>query len=228
MSDAVLSLRGVRRSFGMGDARLEVLKGLDIEVMEGEFLAIMGPSGSGKTTLLNILGCLDRPSAGDYYLDQTNVALLPDHKLSTIRNERIGFIFQSFNLIPQLTVLENVEVPLFYSAKSIASREARCIELLKAVRMDHRLRHRPPQLSGGELQRVAFARALVNNPVLILADEPTGNLDQKTGIEVLDLLSELHREGRTIVMITHDPQVAERAERTIRLVDGQIVEPAAA
>jgi putative ABC transport system ATP-binding protein len=223
VSRSVLSLSGVTRAFGEGDARLLVLKGLDIEVKEGEFLAIMGPSGSGKSTLLNILGCLDRPTGGEYYLDDEDVATLSDNRLSAIRNERIGFIFQSFNLIPQLTVLENVEVPLFYSTMSVASREPRCIELLKAVKMGHRLRHRPPQLSGGERQRVAIARALVNNPVLVLADEPTGNLDQKTGVEVLDLLSQLHEEGRTIVMITHDPIVAKRAQRVIQLVDGMIV-----
>ncbi|MHC4956797.1 MAG: ABC transporter ATP-binding protein [Planctomycetota bacterium] len=212
----------------MGEARLDVLKGLDIDVKQGEFVAIMGPSGSGKSTLMNILGCLDRPTGGEYWLEGEDVARLNDARLSEIRNERIGFIFQSFNLIPQLTVLENVEVPLFYSDMAIGSREARCIELLAAVKMDHRLKHKPPQLSGGERQRVAIARALVNNPALILADEPTGNLDQKTGQEVLELLENLHDEGRTIVMITHDADVALRAERIIRIVDGFITEGAAA
>jgi putative ABC transport system ATP-binding protein len=228
LSNTVLKLRDIRRAFGMGDARLEVLKGLNIDVQEGEFVAIMGPSGSGKSTLLNILGCLDKPSGGEYWLEGDDVAQLNDARLSEIRNERIGFIFQSFNLIPQLTVLENVEVPLFYSDMTIGSREQRCVELLGRVKMDHRLKHKPPQLSGGERQRVAIARALVNNPALVLADEPTGNLDQKTGQEVLVLLEELHADGRTIVMITHDADVAARAERTIRIVDGHITEGAAA
>jgi len=227
MSDSVLSLRGIRRAFGDGDARLEVLKGLDIEVAEGEFVAIMGPSGSGKSTLLNIIGCLDRPSGGQYFLAGDDVAKLTDARLSEIRNQRIGFIFQSFNLIPQLTVLENVEVPAFYGIGAIVDHEPRCIELLEAVNMGHRLKHKPPQLSGGERQRVAIARALVNDPALVLADEPTGNLDQKTGYEVLALLEQLHAEGRTIVMITHDADVGARAERVIHIVDGHIVEEAA-
>jgi len=223
---SVLSLRGITREFGQGEARLKVLKGLDIEVAEGEFLAIMGPSGSGKSTLLNIVGCLDRPTDGHYLLDGQDVSQLSDNQLSEIRNERIGFVFQSFNLISQLTVLENVEVPLFYSGGTGAARHARCLELLEAVNMEHRLGHRPAQLSGGECQRVAIARALVNDPVLLLADEPTGNLDTKTGLDVLRLMDGLHAEGRTIVMITHDPEVAERAQRRIHIRDGRVEDAA--
>ena len=226
MSEAVLSLRGITREFGEGAARLKVLKGLDIEVKEGEFVAIMGPSGSGKSTLLNIIGCLDRPTEGHYLLEGHDVSQLPDNKLSEIRNERIGFVFQSFNLISQLTVMENVEVPLFYAGGSGASRHARGLKLLEAVNMEHRLGHRPAQLSGGECQRVALARALVNDPVLLLADEPTGNLDTKTGLDVLALMDGLHADGRTIVMITHDPEVAARAQRRIHIRDGRIEDAA--
>ncbi len=222
MSAAVLALQGVTKSYGQGDARVEVLHGLDLEVMPGEFVAIMGPSGSGKSTLLNILGCLDRPTGGAYLLDGEDVADLSDDRLSLIRNGRIGFIFQSYNLIAQLTVLENVKVPLLYRARGRGGEGRRPEDLLETVGLSHRLAHRPSQLSGGECQRVAIARALVNDPILILADEPTGNLDSKTGAEVLELLEGLHRQGRTIVLITHDPAVAKRAGRTVRLQDGRL------
>jgi len=222
VSAAVLALQGVTKSYGQGDARVEVLHGLDLEVMPGEFVAIMGPSGSGKSTLLNILGCLDRPTGGAYLLDGEDVADLSDDRLSLIRNGRIGFIFQSYNLIAQLTVLENVKVPLLYRARGRGGEGRRPEDLLETVGLSHRLAHRPSQLSGGECQRVAIARALVNDPILILADEPTGNLDSKTGAEVLELLEGLHRQGRTIVLITHDPAVAKRAGRTVRLQDGRL------
>jgi len=226
LTDCVLRLEGVTKEYGEGEARLLVLKGIDLEVRRGEFLAIMGPSGSGKSTLLNILGCLDRPTAGSYLFESEDVAGLSDNRLSDIRNRRIGFIFQSFNLIPQLTVLENVGVPLLYGAAPGVAADDRCRELLDAVGLGHRLGHRPPQLSGGERQRVAIARALANDPVLLLADEPTGNLDSRTGKEVLRLMDELHAEGRTIILITHDAEVAERAERRIHIHDGQIAEAA--
>ncbi|MHC4137274.1 MAG: ABC transporter ATP-binding protein [Planctomycetota bacterium] len=226
MSDSVLSLRGITKFFGEGDARLQVLMGIDLEVRRGEFVAIMGPSGSGKSTLLNILGCLDRPTDGEYYLEGENVADLSDNRLSGIRNRRIGFVFQSFNLIPQLTVLENVEVPLHYGRGTKEPDAQRCAGVLEAVGLDHRLAHRPPQLSGGERQRVAIARALVNDPVLVLADEPTGNLDSKTSVEVLGLLEKAHAQGRTIVMITHDTEVARRAQRLVHIQDGRIEEAA--
>jgi len=224
LSDHVLALRGVTKSYGQGDARVEVLHGLDLEVAAGEFVAIMGPSGSGKSTLLNILGCLDRPTGGAYLLDGDDVAGFNDDQLSLIRNGRIGFIFQSYNLIAQLTVLENVKVPLLYRARGQGGGAQRAQELLRTIGLSHRLTHRPSQLSGGECQRVAIARALVNDPILILADEPTGNLDTKTGAEVLELLEGLHRQGRTIVLITHDPAVARRAGRTVRLQDGRLKE----
>jgi len=217
----VLELRSVSKCYGADEARLQVLADIELLVREGEFLAITGPSGSGKSTLLNIIGCLDRPSAGSYLLDGEDVAGLSDNRLSTIRNERIGFIFQSFNLIPQLTVLENVEVPLYYR-RHTGRGERECRELLKTLGMGDRLEHRPAQLSGGERQRVAIARALVNDPVLLLADEPTGNLDSQTGAEVLALIDRIHDEGRTVVMITHDAAIAERAPRRIGLMDGRI------
>ncbi|MDH3591298.1 MAG: ABC transporter ATP-binding protein [Planctomycetota bacterium] len=225
MTEPVLRLEDITRYFGVGDARVQVLMGIDLLVEPGEFLAIMGPSGSGKSTLLNILGCLDRPTSGQYFLHGEDVAKLSDSRLSTIRNERIGFVFQSFNLIPQLTVLENVEVPLLYAADA---KKGRARELLDRVGLSHRLKHRPTTLSGGERQRVAIARSLVCDPVMLLADEPTGNLDSKTGEEVLELMEELHRDGRTIVMITHDPEVSERAQRTLHLRDGLILEAASA
>ena len=226
MTDPVLALQGITKCFGEGDARLEVLKGIDLDVQRGEFVAIMGPSGSGKSTLLNILGCLDRPTEGHYLLEGEDVARLSDNRLSTIRNRRIGFIFQSFNLIPQLTVVENVEVPLHYGRSTDEPVGSRCRRVLEAVGLDHRLGHKPPQLSGGERQRVAIARALVNDPAMLLADEPTGNLDSKTGDEVLQLIEELHREGRTILVITHDLGVAARAQRVIHIHDGRIQEAA--
>ncbi len=221
MSEPVLNLQGITRTYGEGDARVQVLMGIDLRVEQGDFLAIMGPSGSGKSTLLNILGCLDRPTTGSYFLHGEDVAKLSDARLSTIRNERIGFVFQSFNLIPQLTVLENVQVPLLYAAKSHAGRARK---LLDTVGLGHRLRHRPNQLSGGERQRVAIARSLICDPVMLLADEPTGNLDTKTGEDVLQLMETLHHDGRTIVMITHDSEVAERAQRTVHLRDGLMLE----
>jgi ABC-type lipoprotein export system ATPase subunit len=224
VTTAVLALQGVTKSYGQGDARVQVLHGLDLEVRPGEFVAIMGPSGSGKSTLLNILGCLDRPTGGAYLLDGEDVARFNDDQLSRIRNGRIGFIFQSYNLIAQLTVLENVKVPVLYRARGAGGDAARAEQLLNTVGLSHRLTHRPAQLSGGECQRVAIARALVNDPILILADEPTGNLDSKTGAEVLEMLEGLHRQGRTIVLITHDAAVAKRAGRTVRLQDGRLKE----
>jgi len=227
VAKTVIEFDSIDMYYGEGDASLHVLKDVNMVVREGEYVAITGASGSGKSTMLNILGCLDRATNGRYMLHGADVAELDDDELSHIRNSRIGFIFQSFNLIAQLNVLENVEVPVLYSSESIASRRARCKELLAAVGLSERLHHTPPQLSGGERQRVAIARSLINDPLLLLADEPTGNLDTKTGEEVLALMEELHKEGRTIVMITHDPMVAARAQRRIHLIDGAVQEPAA-
>jgi putative ABC transport system ATP-binding protein len=183
----------------------------------------MGPSGSGKSTLLNLLGCLDRPSSGSYMLSDVDVAQMTDDRLAEIRSTQIGFIFQSYNLLAALTVVENIEVPLYYSRRLNPETKQRCIELAKMVGLGERLNHRPTQLSGGQQQRVAIARSLVNNPEFLLADEPTGNLDTKTSHEILDLLERLNQEGRTIIMVTHEPDVAERTKRSIHLLDGRVV-----
>jgi putative ABC transport system ATP-binding protein len=212
----------VQKHYGEGDARLHVLHDVDLEVGEGEFVAIVGQSGSGKSTLLNILGCLDRPSAGSYVLEGEDTATLSDDRLSELRNASIGFVFQSFQLVPQLTVLENVEVPMFYSGVPKAERHRVAEERLAEVGLAGRLHHRPPQLSGGEQQRVAIARALSNGPRLLLADEPTGNLDSATGDQILALIRTLHGSGKTVVMITHDARVAAAAKRRVRILDGRI------
>ena len=218
--DTILKLESLSKSFGSGDATVRVLRSLDLEVRRGEMVGIVGASGSGKTTMLNILGCLDRPTTGHYYLDGHDVSRYTDDELSRIRNRSIGFVFQSFNLIPQLTVLENVDVPLFYMRVPLRERKRRCLALLDAVGLSHRLTHYPTTLSGGEQQRVAIARALVNEPVLVLADEPTGNLDSKSGADVLRLLNDLHAQGRTIVMVTHNPAIAEELPRCVEMKDG--------
>ena len=220
---AVVEAAGLRRWYGAGDARVEVLKGVDLEVGRGEFVAIMGSSGSGKSTLLAILGCLDRPGEGSYRLDSTDVLTLGDDRLSELRLRTIGFVFQSFQLIPQLSILENAEVPLFYAGLPRRERHARARAGLDRVGLGHRLTHRPSQLSGGEQQRAAIARALVLDPPLLLADEPTGNLDTTNGTSVLELLDGIHAEGRTILMVTHDPEIAKRADRTIHVRDGRVV-----
>ncbi len=220
--DTVLKLEGIEKIYGAGDTAVRVLRGIDLAVEEGEYLAIVGPSGSGKSTMLNILGCLDRPTHGRYEIAGEDVAQLDDKRLSSIRNTRIGFVFQSFNLVTHLTVMENVELPLFYARMSRKKRHERCRELLDKVGLGHRLGHVPSQLSGGEKQRVAVARALSNNPALLLADEPTGNLDSVTSGEIMDLFYELHDAGRTIVVITHDPEIAAAAPRRVMLRDGRI------
>jgi putative ABC transport system ATP-binding protein len=220
---AVLELAGLVKEFGAGENVLRILQGLDCTVYEGELVGIVGASGSGKTTLLNILGCLDRPSAGAYRLSGRDVARLDDDELARMRNRSIGFVFQSFQLIPQLTVLENVELPLFYEGSARKTRRARCTELLTSVGLSHRMLSNPTKLSGGECQRVAIARALVNKPALLLADEPTGNLDSKNGAEVMELFRELHRSGRTIVMVTHNAEIARSLPRVVEMHDGRIV-----
>lgn len=224
MKDSIISLDGVHKFYGEIDPRLHVLKGIDLSVAEGEFVSITGTSGSGKSTLLNLLGCLDIATEGTYRLGGKDVSRYSDDDLSRIRNEDIGFIFQSFNLIPQLSVFENVQVPLLYGSRSIAECNDICHQVIDSVGLSHRLEHKPTQLSGGECQRVAIARALINDPILLLADEPTGNLDTATGKEVLALMDELHEQGRSIVMITHDSEVAARAERRVHLHDGVIIE----
>jgi putative ABC transport system ATP-binding protein len=227
MSDVVLELAGLVKEFGVGENVLRILHGFDCVVRTGELVGIVGASGSGKTTLLNILGCLDRPTAGIYRLAGRDVSQMDDDELARMRNRSIGFVFQSFQLIPQLTVLENVELPLFYEGAPRRTRHGRSEEILASVGMSHRLRSYPTQLSGGECQRVAIARALVNRPALLLADEPTGNLDSRNGAEVMELFRSLHREGRTIVMVTHNPEIAARLPRVVEMHDGRIVRDAA-
>ncbi len=213
---------GVERHYHMGETTVRALDGVSLQIHSGEYLAIMGRSGSGKSTLLNLMGCLDRPTAGEYRLGDRNVSDLDDNALSEVRSTQIGFIFQSFNLIPQLTVLENLEVPLFYQGRVGAESRDKAAELAGRVGLEGRLDHKPGELSGGQQQRVAIARALMNDPLFLLADEATGNLDSKTEAEILELLADLQAEGVTIVLVTHNPKVAEQAERTIWLRDGKV------
>jgi len=203
---------------------VHALRGVDLEIPRGQYLSIMGPSGSGKSTLMNIIGALDRPTEGQYLLDGDDVAQMNDEDLSKVRGKRLGFVFQAFNLIPQLTVLDNVVVPLFYQGVPLSERRDRAEAVLNKVELGDRLTHRPSQLSGGQMQRVAIARALVNEPSILLADEPTGNLDTKTGDAILALFDELHQQGLTIVMVTHDPAMEARSERVVKLLDGLINE----
>ena len=219
---AVLALRGIDKSYGTAQNPLPVLRSIDLRVDDGEFVAIVGASGSGKSTLLNIIGCLDRPSAGSYHLVGEDVSRIDDQRLSRVRKTKLGFVFQSFHLVSHLTVEENVELPLFYARIARRSRRARSRTMLERVGLGHRRTHLPRELSGGECQRTAIARALINDPSLILADEPTGNLDSATSTEIMKLFVELHRSGRTIVMITHDPSVADVARRRILMRDGRI------
>lgn len=224
----VLALEQVEKTYGQGEARLRVLKHIDLAVEPGELLGIVGASGSGKTTLMNILGCLDRPSAGRYLLDGQDVSELDDDELSLVRNHKIGFVFQNFQLISQLSVLENVELPLFYSRVPRRRRRELGRRHLEAVGMGHRLEHRPGQLSGGECQRVAIARALISEPAVLLTDEPTGNLDSRNGEEVLRIFNELHAQGRTIVIVTHNPEIAEVLPRVVEMRDGELFESSGA
>ena len=218
----VAELAGVERTYRLGDVDVRALAGVDLTFEEGDYAAIMGPSGSGKSTLLNLLGCLDRPTTGTYRLGGTDVSTLSDDALSDVRNRRLGFVFQSYNLIPQLDVLENIEVPLFYAGTSDREARARAVHLADRMGLSDRRHHRPSQLSGGQQQRVAIARSLANDPLLLLADEPTGNLDSKTGEEILGLLDELHASGKTLLIVTHDPGVAARAERVVHMRDGRV------
>ena len=222
MNPLVISLEDVTKTYLLGDTEVPVLRDVNVQVERGEYVALMGPSGSGKSTLMNLIGLLDEPTSGSYLLDGTPASSLGDADRARLRNTTIGFIFQTFNLLPHMDALANVELPLRYAG--VRDSRARARALLERVGMGDRLDHRPAQLSGGQRQRVAIARSLVNDPALILADEPTGNLDSHTGAETLDLLDELHAQGRTILIVTHDENVATRASRTIRLLDGVIVE----
>jgi len=215
-------IRKLTKEYFLGGETVHALRSIDLEVPEGDYVAIMGPSGSGKSTLLNLLGCLDRPTSGSIVLGEDDVSRLSDDQLSEIRASRIGFVFQSYNLIPQLTVLENIEVPLYYQGRLAGGDRRRCHKLAEMVGLGDRLAHRPTQLSGGQQQRVAIARSLVNDPYFILADEPTGNLDSATAEEILDLLQDLNRQGKTIILVTHESDVGKRTKRIVRLKDGMI------
>ncbi|MCS6936310.1 MAG: ABC transporter ATP-binding protein [Candidatus Bipolaricaulota bacterium] len=220
----MIQLKNAQKVYPMGEVSVPALRGIDLTIQPGEFVAIMGPSGSGKSTLMHVLGCLDLPSGGVVQLDGHDVTKLDEDTLAQIRGKKIGFVFQTFNLIPTLTALENVELPLFFQGVPRQERRARAAELLSKVGLGGRLHHKPAQLSGGERQRVAIARALANDPEIILADEPTGNLDSESGEAILELLAQLHREGKTIILVTHNPEAAAYAQRILRIKDGRLVE----
>ena len=222
MSEPVLSLRGIRRDFPMGNQWVRVLKGIDLDVQPGEYIALMGPSGSGKSTLMNLLGCLDTPTSGSYFLAGEDVSRMDDDALAEVRNKKIGLVFQTFNLLPRQTALQNVALPLVYAGWSKADRQARATEVLGMVGLGDRMDHQPNQLSGGQRQRVAIARALVNTPSMVLADEPTGNLDSATSVEIMRLFDEIHARGNTLVVVTHEEDIARHAKRIVRLRDGLI------
>ena len=225
MSKTVIELHDIRRDFQVGDETVHALRGVTFSICEGEFVTIMGTSGSGKSTLLNTLGCLDTPTSGEYLLDGISVRTMSKSQRAILRNRKIGFVFQNYNLLPKTTAVENVELPLMYNpAVSAAERRRRAVDALVAVGLGDRLEHKSNQMSGGQMQRVAIARALVNNPAVILADEATGNLDTRTSFEILVLFQQLHREGRTIIFVTHNPDIAQYSSRNIRLRDGHVIE----
>jgi len=220
----MVKMKEIKKIYSIGKTKVEALRGVDLELSKGEFVSIMGPSGSGKSTLMHIMGCLDTPSSGEYYLEGVKVQTLHPDRLAEIRNQKVGFVFQNFNLLPYATAFENVEVPLIFRGLSSKQRSKRVEELLEIVGLKDRMNHKPGELSGGEMQRVAIARALANQPILILADEPTGNLDSLSGGEILDLFLNLWKQGHTIVIITHDTDISMRTQRIIRLRDGMIVD----
>jgi putative ABC transport system ATP-binding protein len=218
----MIKMDKIKKIYGTGAAQVAALKNIDLEVKENEFVGLVGPSGSGKSTLMNIMGCLDVPSSGEYYFEGDPVAAFNHNKLAEIRNKKIGFVFQNFNLLPYATAFENVEIPMIFLGMKAKTRKSRAMELLDKVGLKGRAHHKPSELSGGEMQRVALARSLANNPRLILADEPTGNLDTKSGDEILAIFEDLWKQGHTLVVITHNPYISERAQRVIHLVDGTI------
>ncbi len=222
MSDNVIEIRGIIRDFKLGQETVHVLKGIDLDIKRGEYVAIMGPSGSGKSTLMNLLGCLDTPTAGSYSLNGKDVSQMTDDELADIRNTEIGFVFQTFNLLPRTTALDNVALPMVYAGATKKERIDRASEVLTDVGLADRMDHKPNQLSGGQRQRVAVGRALVNKPSIILADEPTGNLDSKTSLEIMELFDQIHASGNTVIMVTHEEDIAAHAKRVIRLRDGMI------
>lgn len=218
----IINLRDIHKTYDNGKVRVEALKAVNIGIARGEFVAIMGPSGSGKSTLMNIIGCLDRTTSGEYELDGLKIHLQADRRLALIRNLKIGFVFQAFNLLPRMTAYQNIELPLIYAGVKMTERNRRVTEALDKVGLLDRARHRPNELSGGQKQRVAIARALINNPPIILADEPTGNLDSSTGTEIMKLFQNLNREGVTIILVTHDQEIASHSDRGIRFRDGRV------
>lgn len=218
----VIKIRNITRDFPLGNEIVKVLKGIDLDIERGEYVALMGPSGSGKSTLMNLLGCLDTPTSGSYELNGKDVSSMSDDDLAEIRNKEIGFVFQTFNLLPRTTALENVALPMIYAGASKAERTERAKEVLTNVGLADRMDHKPNQLSGGQRQRVAVGRALVNRPSIILADEPTGNLDSKTSVEIMNLFNEIHKAGNTVILVTHEEEIAENAHRIIRLRDGKV------
>lgn len=218
----IIHLENIRKSYYLGKQELQVLKGINMDVFKNEYVALMGPSGSGKSTLMNILGCLDSPTGGKYVLNGKDVSRMPDNDLAEVRNQEIGFVFQQFNLLPRLTALENVALPLIYSGVSKKERLDRAAAVMAKVKLEDRSHHKPNELSGGQCQRVAIARALINNPAIILADEPTGNLDSKTSYEIMDILGKIHADGNTVILVTHEEDISQFAHRVIRLRDGLI------
>lgn len=218
----VISINDLKKTYIMGVEEVHALKSITLDINRNEYVALMGPSGSGKSTLMNLLGCLDTPTAGDYFLNGSNVSVMEDGELASIRNREIGFVFQTFNLLPRLSTLDNVALPLVYAGMSKSERIDRAASVLESVGLGDRMTHKPNELSGGQRQRVAIARALVNNPAIILADEPTGNLDTKTSIEIMEIFEKLQNEGNTIIVVTHEPDIAEHCHRIVRLRDGLI------
>lgn len=222
MNHALISIKNIKRDFILGNETVYVLKGIDLTINKGEYVALMGPSGSGKSTLMNLLGCLDTPTSGEYILNGKKVSEMHDDELAEIRNKEIGFVFQTFNLLPRTTALDNVALPMIYAGYSKSDRKTRAAEVLTQVNLADRMDHQPNQLSGGQRQRVAIARALVNKPSIILADEPTGNLDSKTSVEIMNLFNDIHKNGNTVILVTHEEEIAAYAHRVIRLRDGII------
>lgn len=219
---SILHLENIRKSYYLGKQELPVLKGISMDIYKNEYVSLMGPSGSGKSTLMNILGCLDSPTGGKYILNGSDVSRMPDDDLATVRNKEIGFVFQQFNLLPRLTAAENVALPLIYSGATKRDRTERAAAVLEKVKLSDRMHHKPNELSGGQCQRVAIARALINNPAIILADEPTGNLDSKTSYEIMDILGKIHADGNTVILVTHEDDISRFSHRIIRLKDGLI------